>query len=76
MFGFCPLFTPTLLSRRAGSDVEATSLPCQHRAKQKIIMAGNCNAFAFREEIRGDWSKRDGLNYRTPSGKKSGGERG
>ena len=67
MFGFCPLFTSTLLSRRAGSDVEATSLPCQHRAKQKIIMAGNCNAFAFREvvdeEIPGDWRKRDGLNY-------------
>ena len=35
MFGFCPLFTRTLLSHRAGSDVEATSLPCQHRAKQK-----------------------------------------
>ena len=35
--------------------------------QQKIIMAGNCNAVAFREgvgeEIRGDWSKRDGLNY-------------
>ena len=26
MFGFCPLFT---------HDAEATSLPCQHRAKQK-----------------------------------------
>ena len=25
MFGFCPLFTPTLLSRRAGSDVDATA---------------------------------------------------
>ena len=47
MFGFCPLFTPMLLSRRAGSDVdattaadpdaEATSLPCQRRAKQKKV---------------------------------------
>ena len=45
--GFCLLFTPRLLSCRAGSDVdatgssspdaEATSLPCHHKAKQKLV---------------------------------------
>ena len=37
MFGFCPLFTPTLLSRRARSDVEAsTSLPALRNRGQNI----------------------------------------
>ena len=32
MFGFCPLFTPTLLWRRAGSDVDATT--AAHRTQK------------------------------------------
>ena len=33
-FGFCPLFTPTLLWRRAGSDVDATT--SAHRTRKHV----------------------------------------
>ena len=84
------LFSPRRFYR---AELAATWKPrrchVSNKAKQKIIMAGNCNAFAFTEvvgeEIRGDWSKRDGLNYLHPKWKEirrgeriaegSGGER-
>ena len=62
MFGFCPLFTPMFgFSHRASSDAdataaddaEATSLPCQHRAKQKK---------AGREDSGGERRRREGAS--------------
>ena len=43
MFGFCPLFTPTLLSRRAGSDVDATAAADRTRKPRRCHVSTGQN---------------------------------
>ena len=46
MFGFCPLFTPTLLSRRAGSDVDATAAADRTQKPRRChVSTGRAAAF-------------------------------
>ena len=53
MFGFCPLFTPTLLSRRAGSDVDATAAADRTQKPRRFhVSTGQNKKGATRERER------------------------